>query len=69
MTDQQLTHKANGISRIKTALMFPDGEIGTFYSNPFNLKYEINGQCLADIIGRHKTIPKTILSFINRILK
>ena len=69
MTDQQLIHKANGVKRIKTALMFPDGEIGTYYSNPFRLKYEIDGQCFADIIGRHKPTPKPILDYIISILK
>ena len=58
MTDQQLIHKANGIKRIKTALMFPDGEIGTFYSNPFKIKYQIAGVALIDILNRHNVKPK-----------
>lgn len=67
MTDQQLIHKANGIRRIKTALMFPSGEIGTFYSNPFRIKYEIDGQRFADIINRHNPIPNKLSKFLKII--
>jgi hypothetical protein len=58
MTDQQLIHKANGIRRVKTALMFPSGEVGTFYSNPFRIKMEISGSALIDIVNRLNNKPK-----------
>ena len=58
MTDQQLIHKANGVKRIKSALRFPSGEIGTFYSNPFRLKYEVKGTALIDIVNRLNVKPK-----------
>jgi hypothetical protein len=69
MTDQQLIHKANGVKRIKSALMFPDGEIGTFYSNPFRLKYEISGERFLEIINRHKSLSSfdKLLMFIQGI--
>lgn len=54
MKDFQITHRANGIRRIKTALMFPSGEIGTFYSNPFRIKYQIDGKRFIEIINRQK---------------
>jgi hypothetical protein len=38
--------------------MFPDGEIGTFYSNPFKIKYQIAGVALIDILNRHNVKPK-----------
>ncbi len=52
MKDFQIIHRANGIRRIKSALMFPEGEIGTFYSNPFRIKMEIRGSDLIDIMNR-----------------
>ena len=63
MKDLQLLHKANGIRRIKTALMFPSGEIGTFYSNPFRIKMKIIGAELIDIINRLNVKPKPWYSF------
>ncbi len=56
MKDFQLIHKANGIHRIKTALMFPSGEIGTFYSNPFRIKYQIDGERFIEIVRRQKQL-------------
>lgn len=55
----QHAHLANGIRRIKTALMFPSGEIGTFYSNQFRIKRQISGSALIDILNRRniKTKP------------
>jgi len=63
MTDNQLIHKANGIHRIKTALMFPSGEIGTFYSNPFRIKMKISGAELIDLLNRLNVKPKPWYSF------
>lgn len=63
MKDFQLLHKANGIRRIKTALMFPSGEIGTFYSNPFRIKMNISGAQLIDILNIRNINPKPWYSF------
>jgi hypothetical protein len=38
--------------------MFPDGEIGTFYSNPFRIKMHISGAALIDIVNRLNVKPK-----------
>jgi hypothetical protein len=43
MKEFQIINKAKQIKRIKTALMFPSGEIGTFYSNPFRIKMPVYG--------------------------
>ena len=56
MKDFQLLHKANGIRRIKTALLFPSSEIGTFYSNPFRIKYQIDGERFIEIVKRQKQL-------------
>lgn len=65
----QLQHVINGQRRIKTALMFPDGEVGTFYSNPFRIKYEIDGERFIEIINRQKELSSfdKLLRFIQGV--
>jgi hypothetical protein len=69
MKDFQIINKAKQIKRVKTALMFPDGEIGTFYSNPFRIKYEINGERFIQIINRQKELSSfdKLLRFIQGV--
>lgn len=63
MKDFQLLHKATGIRRIKSALMFPSGEIGTFYSKPFRIKMKISDAELIDLLNRLNVKPKPWYSF------
>jgi hypothetical protein len=69
MKDFQIINKANQIKRVKTALMFPSGQIGTFYSNPFRIKYEIIGERFIEIINRQKELSSfdKLLRFIQGV--
>jgi hypothetical protein len=66
MKDFQIINKAKQIKRVKTALMFPSGEIGTYYSNPFRIKYQIDDERFIQIINRQKELSSfdKLLRFI-----